>query len=92
MTTSERSLDWSPDGRLIAFVRGDLDDLGSSIYVVRPDGTGERRLSLLTPVDHPSWQPLPESYGLQEAGASGALTGSSASLATVSSSVASRAS
>ena len=41
---NERSLDWSPDGRLIAFARGDFDDLGSSIYVIRPDGTGERRL------------------------------------------------
>ena len=56
---SERSLDWSPDGRLIAFARGDFDDLSSSIHVIRPDGTGERRLSLLTSVDHPSWQPLP---------------------------------
>jgi Tol biopolymer transport system component len=55
----ERSLDWSPDGRLIAFARGSFSGLGSSIYVIRPDGTGERRLSLLTSVDHPSWQPLP---------------------------------
>ena len=50
---SESWLDWSPDGRWIAFARE------SSIYLVRPDGTGERRVPLPTPVTEPAWQPLP---------------------------------
>ncbi len=50
---SESWLDWSPDGRWIAFARE------SSIYLIRPDGTGERRVPLPTPVTEPAWQPLP---------------------------------
>jgi TolB protein len=34
---------WSPDGRWIAFERG--TELGSDLYLIRPDGTGLRRLT-----------------------------------------------
>jgi Tol biopolymer transport system component len=44
---------WSPDGRLVAFSR--VDPSGESmIYLVRPDGTGIRRLS---EGDDPAWSP-----------------------------------
>jgi Tol biopolymer transport system component len=52
---------WSPDGRFVAFIRsGDL-------YVMRADGSGERRILDGTQTDSgvdiylnsPSWQPLP---------------------------------
>ena len=51
--------DWSPDGRLIAFSRGAIEELESSIHIMRPDGKGVRRVPLTTPADAPSWQPLP---------------------------------
>jgi Tol biopolymer transport system component len=44
---------WSPDGTLIAFAP-DRSDTGG-IYVIRPDGTGERRLSAAG--GWPSWFP-----------------------------------
>jgi Tol biopolymer transport system component len=34
---------WSPDGRWIAFDKG--TELGSDLYLIRPDGTGLRRLT-----------------------------------------------
>ena len=51
--------DWSPDGRLIAFSRGDLSELEGSLYVMRIDGSGQRRVPLQAPAAMPSWQPLP---------------------------------
>src|SRR5262249_36850020 len=49
---------WSPDGRLIAFMRVTLgDDLSSSadIYVVEPSGAGERLL--IEDAAEPVWSP-----------------------------------
>ena len=37
--------DWSPDGRRVAFVRQDRGGRSSSLYVVRRDGGGLRRLT-----------------------------------------------
>ena len=51
-------LDWSPDGRWIAFAL-DQYNRDSAIYVVRPDGRGTRRVLLPTPASEPAWQPLP---------------------------------
>ena len=51
--------DWSPDGRLIAFSRGDIEELESSIHIMQPDGKRVRRVPLIAPADAPSWQPLP---------------------------------
>jgi Tol biopolymer transport system component len=42
---------WSPTGRLIAFTGSD------GIYVVRPDGTGMRRLVADRLAHHPEWSP-----------------------------------
>ena len=42
---------WSPTGRLIAFTGGD------GIYVVRPDGSGMRRLVADRLAHHPEWSP-----------------------------------
>jgi hypothetical protein len=49
----ERTTDfrWSPDGRLIAFVRAD------GIYVARADGTNIRRLHAATDLHQPVWAP-----------------------------------
>jgi Tol biopolymer transport system component len=52
---------WSPDGRFIAFIRG------GDLYVMRSDGSRERRILDETQTDSgvdiylsaPSWQPLP---------------------------------
>jgi TolB protein len=46
---------WSPDGSLVAFNRSVGGD-PSRIYVVRPDGTGLRRVSTV-PGERPSWSP-----------------------------------
>ena len=43
--------EWSPDGRKIAFVRGD-----DQIYVINADGTGPTRLA---EGESPTWQPVP---------------------------------
>jgi Tol biopolymer transport system component len=48
---------WSPDGSLIAFNRSRLEGGGFDVWLVRPDGSGLRRLT-----DHggfnPAWQPV----------------------------------
>ena len=47
---------WSPDGRWIVFRRGELPD--ASLYLVRADGTDERRLTPPgEPAVLPSWSP-----------------------------------
>jgi TolB protein len=49
---------WSPDGERIAFVsRPFMGD--EEIYVVRPDGSGRRRLTDIPGADHwpPAWSP-----------------------------------
>jgi Tol biopolymer transport system component len=49
---------WSPDGRWIAFSRTTGRDSG--IYVLRADGSDERRLTVALPLDldtSPSWSP-----------------------------------
>jgi TolB protein len=55
---SQDDPDWSPDGRLIAYAWGDV--LGSDdIRVVRPDDTGEARITddTLVPDGGPAWAP-----------------------------------
>lgn len=44
---------WSPDGRLVAFVRG--SSAGTALFVMRPDGAGVRRIT--TPVRTPDGVP-----------------------------------
>ena len=54
---TESGPEWSPDGRLISFVR-DSADGSARIFVVRPDGRGVRRVTSGTVVDSsPSWSP-----------------------------------
>jgi uncharacterized repeat protein (TIGR01451 family) len=50
---------WSPDGTLIAFSGiAERSDLSYEIYVVRPDGSGERALTRDRAFDvEPSWSP-----------------------------------
>ena len=58
---------WSPDGRLIAFGRGGLSAADrvrtpAGLWVVRPDGSGERLLARMSelavgPSGPPSWSP-----------------------------------
>jgi TolB protein len=49
---------WSPDGRLIAFLRQRAPFGGSDIYVVAPDGTGLRRLVRTRgDLETPRWSP-----------------------------------
>ena len=52
---------WSPDGTMIAFVGFAQEDPGfSDIFVVRVDGTDERRLTHTPDFEwSPSWQPIP---------------------------------
>jgi TolB protein len=53
-----RQPDWSPDGRLIAFLRQRAPYGGSDIYVVSPDGTGLRRLvRTRSDLQTPRWSP-----------------------------------
>jgi Tol biopolymer transport system component len=53
---------WSPNGKLIAFVRArfgpepDEEYLGSRLFVIRPSGTGLRSLSTAS-ANNPSWSP-----------------------------------
>ena len=50
---------WSSDGQLIAFLRIDPKTHQSGIWVVRPDGSGRRRiLSSLRNVTDPVWSPV----------------------------------
>lgn len=49
---------WSPDGRSIAFLRESKAGQTAEVRVVRPDGSGERKIAELVPArtDHPlSW-------------------------------------
>jgi uncharacterized repeat protein (TIGR01451 family) len=46
--------DWSPDGRMLAFVSGEPR---ANVYVMRPDGTGVRRLTHDDASADPSWSP-----------------------------------
>jgi Tol biopolymer transport system component len=50
--------DWSPDGRLIAFLRQKAPSGGADIYVVAPDGTGLRPLvRSRSDLKSPTWSP-----------------------------------
>lgn len=48
--------EWSPDGRWIAYQRVTAE-AGRSLWIVRPDGTGERRLLETCCVGEPRWSP-----------------------------------
>jgi dipeptidyl aminopeptidase/acylaminoacyl peptidase len=49
---------WSPDGTRLAFVTGPEDGRGTTVYVVRADGSGaERRISLDWTVHRVLWSP-----------------------------------
>ena len=50
----DRDPSWSPDGQWIAFGHSDSSDLGS-VYVIRTDGTGRRRV--LAGAFDPDWSP-----------------------------------
>ena len=51
--------EWSPDGRLIAYA-ADVDDDGiDELYVVHPDGTGQRRLASGVYIQAFAWRPSP---------------------------------
>jgi Tol biopolymer transport system component len=53
-----RQPDWSPDGRLIAFLRQRAPYGGSEIYIVAPDGTGLRCLvRTRSDLETPTWSP-----------------------------------
>ena len=55
-----RAPSWSPDGRWIGFLR-DVSLYYSTVYVVRPDGSGLRRLSpVRIPVDAEAWRWSPD--------------------------------
>jgi Tol biopolymer transport system component len=53
--------DWSPDGRWIAFTRSEQFDPGGGeidyLYVIRPDGTGERQVTDGGFDRSPAWSP-----------------------------------
>jgi Tol biopolymer transport system component len=50
--------EWSPDGSLIAFIAGPQTSSGrTDIYVVRPDGSGLRRLTRDANATALSWRP-----------------------------------
>ncbi len=46
---------WSPDGQEIAFTYNPGTDQGTSIYVIRPDGSGLRQL--VDQASEPAWSP-----------------------------------
>jgi Tol biopolymer transport system component len=49
---------WSPDGRWIAFVRRQRGDVEREIWLMRPDGSGARRLTSLHGSSiNPAWSP-----------------------------------
>ena len=51
LTQTGDFLGWSPDGKLIAF------DRDEGIFVVRPDGSGERLLAESRPLRGAAWRP-----------------------------------
>lgn len=53
----DRAPDWSPDGELIVFERNLARNGLGSIFVVRPDGTGEQRLTPRPFDASPAWSP-----------------------------------
>ena len=58
---------WSPDGRLIAFVRE--DEFGSSfLYTMRSDGTDQRFVVEGRELEHPTWSPDGRSIAISEEG------------------------
>jgi dipeptidyl aminopeptidase/acylaminoacyl peptidase len=72
--------DWSPDGRRIAFVRQDRGKRSTSLYVVRRDGGGLRRLTHGDQVvSMPAWR----GDGLMLAYAASPLSGGSFDIWTV---------
>lgn len=77
---SDTEPDWSPDRRWIAFVRQDRGKRSSSVYVVRRDGGGLRRLTRGEQVvAMPAWR----GDGLQLAYAASPLAGGSFDIWTV---------
>jgi dipeptidyl aminopeptidase/acylaminoacyl peptidase len=58
-TEGESAVDWSPDGRRIAFSTKRGDDEVNQIYVLNMDGPGEavRLTSVSTGADTPKWSP-----------------------------------
>lgn len=48
---------WSPNGKLIAFAGSAPDEQRMHLYVVRPDGTGLKRLTGEITPDRPVWSP-----------------------------------
>lgn len=65
---------WSPDGAAIAFEHSSMYGQRSSVYVIRPDGTGLRQVAVLGRT--PSWSPdsrdlVFEWFGLHTVGADG---------------------
>jgi Tol biopolymer transport system component len=48
---------WSPDGKLIAFAGSAPGEPRTHLYVVRPDGSGLRRLTGEITSDRPVWSP-----------------------------------
>ena len=49
--------DWSPDGSMIAYAPGGGPSGKSSIAIVNPDGSGQRRLPGTDYGEYPSWSP-----------------------------------
>jgi len=72
--------DWSPDGREIAFVRRQPGARGTSLYVIRREGGGLRRLPRPAQVvSHPAWS----GDGLRLAYAASPLAGGSFDIWTI---------
>lgn len=58
-TFVDSSGSWSPDGRMISFLRVAIDGGGAGIWVVNADGTGAREVTVIGDVvgGSPSWSP-----------------------------------